>query len=139
MPRVRRATAEEVIPLRGKILRPNRPIADARWDCDALPDTRHWLVEDGGRVLGVATVLSSPFPAGEGPIWQLRGMAVDDGLRGRGIGRRLLDTLVAEVEAPLWCNARTAAVDFYVKAGWRVVSEPFEIPGVGEHKRMISR
>jgi GNAT superfamily N-acetyltransferase len=138
MPRVRRATAAEVLPLRAKILRPNQPIDAARWDCDPLPDTRHWLISEGDRVLGVATVLKSPFPAGDGPSWQLRGMAVDDGERGRGTGRRLLEAVVAEVGAPLWCNARTSAVPFYEKAGWRVVSDPFDIAGVGEHKRMMS-
>jgi GNAT superfamily N-acetyltransferase len=136
MPHVRRATAAEVLPLRAKILRPNRPVDDARWDCDALPDTRHWLLEERGRVLGVATVLSSPIT--EGPEWQLRGMAVDDGQQGRGLGRRLLDGLVAEVAQPLWCNARLSAVPFYEKAGWRVISDAFDIPGVGPHKRMIS-
>lgn len=139
MPKVRRATADEVVPLRAKILRPGRPVADARWDCDPLPDTRHWLVEERGRVLGVATVLKSPFPAGDGPNWQLRGMAVDDGLQGKGYGKKLLDALVAEVEAPLWCNARTSAVPFYEKAGWKVVSDTFDIPGVGPHQRMVSR
>lgn len=138
MPRVRRATADEIVPLRAKILRPGRPVDDGRWDCDRVGDTRHWLIEDAGRVLGVATVLRSPFPDGDGPEWQLRGMAVDDGQRGKGVGARLLDGLVRDVAEPLWCNARISAVPFYEKAGWRAVSAAFDIPGVGPHQRMIT-
>ncbi|MDQ4090113.1 MAG: GNAT family N-acetyltransferase, partial [Actinomycetota bacterium] len=33
----------------------------------------------------------------------------------------------------LWCNARMAAVGFYRRAGFEVVSEEFDVPGIGAH------
>ena len=33
----------------------------------------------------------------------------------------------------LWCNARTPARSFYERAGFRVVSDEFELPGIGPH------
>jgi GNAT superfamily N-acetyltransferase len=75
------------------------------------------------------------------PAWQLRGMATDPDFRGAGVGTRLL----AHAEAALakrsdfrqiWCNARSAAVGFYRKQGWTVVSDEFQIPGVGPHYKM---
>ena len=37
----------------------------------------------------------------------------------------------------LWCNARTSAIGFYEKLGWRVTSGPFDVPGVGPHVTMV--
>jgi len=78
------------------------------------------------------------------PAWQLRGMATDSELRGRGVGRALL--LVAEktiIERSdvrlLWCNARLDAVVFYEKQGWRSVSEVFEVSTAGPHRKMTKR
>ncbi len=33
----------------------------------------------------------------------------------------------------IWCNARTPARSFYERAGLNVVSEVFEVPGIGPH------
>ena len=35
-----------------------------------------------------------------------------------------------------WCNARVAAVPFYARMGWRVVSDLFDVPTVGPHRVM---
>jgi GNAT superfamily N-acetyltransferase len=132
---VRRATPDEVVDLRLAVLRPGGTREDAVWDGDHERETRHWVVERGERIVGVATVLQRPYPDGAGPEWQLRGMAVAAEERGTGLGRALLDALVREVAAPLWCNARVTAIAFYERAGWRVTSEPFDT-AVGPHRRM---
>lgn len=143
--RVTRATLDDVVPLRARVLRPGRPVETAIWPCDAQPDTRHWAARDGDAVVAVATVAREPMPATppltapvvEAPGWQLRGMAVEGGLQGQGVGRAVLDALTDEVGAPMWCNARARAVTFYARAGWRVVSDEFDIAGVGPHFRMV--
>lgn len=137
--RCRRATAEEVRPLRHRVLREGRPFEDAVWAGDDHPDTRHYAALLGDAIVGVATVMPAPFPEGGEPSWQLRGMAVDPTRRGLGTGSQLLAFLEEDQARDLWCNARVTAAGFYQKNGWRRVGDPFDIPGVGEHFRMVRR
>jgi GNAT superfamily N-acetyltransferase len=134
---VERAPAARVIDLRHRVLRAGRPRETAHFDGDDEDRTRHWVAGHQGEVIGVVTVLARPFPDGDGPGWQLRGMATDPAWRGRGVGRALLRAVEAEVAEPMWCNARTGAAPFYEKHGWRRAGETFEIAGVGPHVRMI--
>lgn len=135
---IRRGAAEDVVGLRHAVLRPGRPESDARWAGDTDPETQHWIATLDSEVVGVATVMRAPFPDGVGPEWQVRGMAVSPSFQGQGVGRQLLEALSAAIGAPLWCNARVAAMPLYLRAGWRSVSATFEISGVGPHQRMRS-
>jgi GNAT superfamily N-acetyltransferase len=107
----------------------------ARWPGDA--DAEHYAAEapEGGEVVGVASVFSAPLGP-DGPTGQLRGMAVAPAARGGGVGLKLLRAVEAAHPEGLWCNARVSALGFYEGAGWRVISEAFEIPGVGPHVKM---
>lgn len=135
---VKRCTVDEILDLRWRVLRPGRPLDSARYEQDLLPDTRHWAYRDAeGRVVGCVTVQRAPFPGGDGPAWQLRGMAVDEDLQGMGIGGDVLVFAAREVAEPIWCNARERAIPFYASHGWKIVSDTFDIPDVGPHKRMV--
>ena len=63
-------------------------------------------------------------------------LCVSQPLQRRGIGRQLLSFAV-DPRVLHWCNARVEAIGFYAKAGWTVESEPFEIPTVGPHVKML--
>jgi GNAT superfamily N-acetyltransferase len=69
--------------------------------------------------------------------WRIRGMATVASARGEGVGSAVLAGLVEHARAAsaarVWCNARTPARSFYERAGFRIVSEEFEIPGIGPH------
>lgn len=134
---VRRSDVAAVIDLRHKVLREGRPRDTALFDGDEAADTRHWIAVDGERTVGVVTVIRRDFPDGDGPEWQLRGMAVDPDWRGRGVGQQMLVALEADVGEPLWCNARIGARDFYARNGWTPTGDIFEIPEVGPHVRMV--
>jgi predicted GNAT family N-acyltransferase len=49
----------------------------------------------------------------------------------------VLDASVAHVAAQgggeLWCNARVPALGFYLRAGFEVEGDEFEIDGIGPH------
>jgi predicted GNAT family N-acyltransferase len=139
--RVRTASADEVIALRQAVLRPGLPREASVYDVDALPTTRHLVAVDGdARVVGCATIFPEPFE-GRDDAWRLRGMAVAPGLRGAGVGRKILaaiDRMMRDrTPVPLlWCNARVAAIGFYQRCGWTIVSGEFDVPGIGPHVNM---
>jgi GNAT superfamily N-acetyltransferase len=68
-------------------------------------------------------------------------MATAPGWQGRGVGRSLLQYAEALLAGDRlwWCNARASAIGFYERQGWTVVSEVFDIPTAGPHRRMIRR
>jgi GNAT superfamily N-acetyltransferase len=58
-----------------------------------------------------------------------------------GIGTRVLAAALAEARSVggprlFWCNARIGAVPFYETQGWRVISDVFDVPTVGPHRKM---
>jgi GNAT superfamily N-acetyltransferase len=127
---ISRAAADEVIDLRWRVLHPGRPRRDAHMAADHAPTTRHWALRREGAVVAVVTVLDLRGLA-------LRGMAVDPTLQRQGLGARLLAHVQRDVDAPMWCNARHAAVSFYTACGWRAVGPLFEIDDEGPHQRMV--
>jgi GNAT superfamily N-acetyltransferase len=151
----RRITARDTLPLRHEVLRPGLPRETAIFAGDDDPGTTHWGAFDGqGRILAVATLMRSPKPqAGSSPAttggWQVRGMASAPGVRGQGYGSAVLRAAIeharrqcqtegaSAAHAPVWCNARVAAVPFYVAHGFATQGDEFDIPGVGPHYVMV--
>jgi GNAT superfamily N-acetyltransferase len=137
--RVRLATLEEIIALRHAILREGLPPEMAYFAEDRAPTTRHFGAFADGRNVGCATFLVSNYE--NQPGWRLRGMATAPDFRRAGLGRAMLalaeEAIRAESEIRLlWCDARTPAVPFYQKQGWRIVSDEYVVPTAGPHYRM---
>ncbi len=78
----------------------------------------------------------SPGTSNDG-AWRVRGMAVTPQLQRQGIGRSLLRACVDYAKdhggTRVWFSARTSAVPFYEKFGFRARGEEFDIPTVGPH------
>lgn len=139
---VRRAALAEILPLRHAELRPGLPRATACFDGDDEPTTLHVGAFDGTDCIGCASWMCRRWQ-GE-PAWQLRGMATRADRVRRGVGRAMLEAgerLLREVDDVrlAWCNARLAAVPFYERLGWQVVSDVFDVPTVGPHRVMTRR
>ena len=137
---IRETPVETIRSLRHRVLRAGLPLEAAIFDGDDEPTSRHVAAfNQSAEVIGCVSIVQRPWN-GE-PAWQLRGMAVADGLRRSGIGKMLLTNVEQLVRsqhhsATLWCNARTPAVGFYEAAGWRRVGEQFNIPTAGPHFRI---
>ena len=136
----RQATIEEIFELRFAVLRPGQAPVKLYFPGDGgmPPGTWHFGAFLGVRNVGCLTLLAAEWE-GRAAL-QLRGMAVAAELRGRGVGRGLLQAAGAGAEgaaALWWCNARVEAVGFYERNGWRVVSEEFMVAGVGRHRKMV--
>jgi GNAT superfamily N-acetyltransferase len=121
----------ETRPLRHAILRPHETL-------DAMaahepPGAFAVGVHDGGALVAVGFVAPDGKPGG----WRIRGMATVAAARGRGAGSAVLDALLEHAVAAgatrVWCNARTPARSLYGRAGFRAVSEEFELPHIGPH------
>lgn len=132
---LRAATIEEILPVRHAVLRPGRALETARFDGDLDPATRHF----GGELRATGEIVACVSCLRRPDAWQIRGMATRADRQGRGIGSALLgfalETLRAAPGPPrLWCNARVTALDFWLRNGWTVASDVFDIPGVGPHR-----
>ncbi|HEX6539441.1 MAG TPA: GNAT family N-acetyltransferase [Candidatus Dormibacteraeota bacterium] len=122
---------ERILPLRARMLRAGRPPEAARSRQDAIATTRHLAaITRDGAVAGVVTYFPAETPLDPGRrAMRFRGMAVDDGLQGRGIGRALMRELVARARKDgvevLWANGRDGALGFYERIGFRVAGDGF--------------
>lgn len=145
---VREVPAAATAVLRQRVLRPDVPPDPATWAALDVAGAATYAVlappAGGGDLVPIATVTVLPEACPSRPevvgAWRLRGMATDDGWRGRGVGRLALDAAVAHVAAQgaplLWCNARLVAVSFYARAGFTIDGPEFDIAGIGPHHEM---
>jgi GNAT superfamily N-acetyltransferase len=147
-------TPEQVYPVRHKVLRPGRPFETAKFDGDLNKDTIHFGIFIDEELVGVCSLYPRPLPdnyqakvPGVGLInhsktctntWQLRGMATLAEHQGKGLGSQLLQYVASEVHKltpnpTIWANARVAALNLYLRNGYEVSSEEFEVPLIGPH------
>lgn len=125
--------------LRRRVLRDHGTGAGVEFPEDARPGTVHLgVVDEGGALLAVATVLPEPTPHRPGAAAaRLRGMAVEPGRQGSGVGTLLLDAVVARARAGghtvIWANGRDGALGFYERHGWAIVGNGFESVGIPHH------
>ena len=131
-------TAADTADLRREVLRGGRPVT---MPGDDDPSAVHVGVFDGDLLVATGNVRRDPAPwAPAVPAWRLRGMATRPDRRGEGLGALVLDALLghcrSEGGGELWCNARTGARTFYLRAGFTEVGEEWEDPEIGPHVRM---
>jgi GNAT superfamily N-acetyltransferase len=146
---VREAAVDEIAPLRHRVLRQGLPFAEGYFKGDDFHSSRHAAAFDSNNDARCCATLHLEEWEGE-PAWRLRGMATDKEHQSRGLGTAVLQYLTTLVEAEprtpdgrpirlFFCNARTPALDFYQRQGWQIVSDEFDIPTAGPHKKMIRR
>ncbi|MDF1701524.1 MAG: GNAT family N-acetyltransferase [Planctomycetota bacterium] len=131
-----------VRPLRHLYLRPDQPVAAVAYKSDDCETCHHVAARDAeGTVIGVGTSHYADRVAGQPPFGhpglRIRGMAVTDAWRSKGVGAALIAAMLeAGAEAGMveaWANARTASLSFYRRHGFSEVSQVFELPTIGEH------
>jgi ribosomal protein S18 acetylase RimI-like enzyme len=128
---VRAIPLAETRALRQSILRPHQTLAELAADERAGSFAVGAFERD--RLVAVGLITPGPPPEG----WRVRGMATVPEARGRGAGSAVLAALVDHAiehgADRIWCNARTPARRLYERAGFRVVSDEFELPRIGPH------
>jgi GNAT superfamily N-acetyltransferase len=124
--------------IRQSVLRPGLPASESVYPDDDSPHTLHLGAFERGELIGIATFLPQACPhQGAAPAWRLRGMAVVESARGRGVGGLLLtqgiDRSIHAGIVTVWCNGRTAARSFYERHGFAAVGDEFMIAPSGPH------
>jgi GNAT superfamily N-acetyltransferase len=124
--RVERVEAARLHELRRRVLRGNDPTKNAG---DARDDERATLHVGG--FVDDRLVVSASFYLTRAPVheelvsYQLRFMATDFDVQGRGYGAKVLDFALAALREQdgeqVWAYARDTALGFYVATGWGVV------------------
>lgn len=141
---IQRISAAQARTIRKDVLRPGRPDAESIYPNDDAASTLHLGAFDGERLVGAATFLAEECVRHVGvPAWRLRGMAVIESLRDRGLGGRLLSQGIASASHAgieiVWCNGRVPARSFYERHGFRAIGEEFCIPVSGPHYLFVLR
>jgi GNAT superfamily N-acetyltransferase len=127
-----RVPATSLYDLRRRVLRGDDPLVDVTNDADQAATTSHYGVLVGRRVVVGASFFaaSPPFGSDEG-AYQLRYMATDFDVQGRGLGTALLAHALEELRGAgvrlVWANARTTALDFYRATGWSVLDNSLHV------------
>ncbi|MDB5036611.1 MAG: family N-acetyltransferase [Bacteriovoracaceae bacterium] len=133
---IRQISSKETGPLRHKILRPTQDFRMTRYSGDDLQDAFHMGAFLENRMIGTASIYREDFEDQKNG-WRIRGMAIEEDYRGRGVGQKLLHSLIAHSKNNqgnyIWFNARTPAVGFYEKSGFEKVGSEFELPEIGPH------
>jgi GNAT superfamily N-acetyltransferase len=128
---VRPVPLAQTRPLRQRILRPHQTIEQLA--AHEPPGAFAVGAFDGARLVAVGLVGLTDDPG----VWRVRGMATVPSVRGRGAGTAVLEALLAHASSQnatrVWCNARSRARSLYERAGFRVVSDEFELSEIGPH------
>lgn len=141
---IRGIAAEDTYDLRHALLRPHQTLDEMAWPGDDGSDSLHVGGFRNGRMLGIATVHRQRLPgSAEVEAWRVRGMAVEHGQRGLGLGGALLERCLEHARRRnarvVWCSASITAFGFFEHFGFRRRGEPFELPEAGPQYVMYLR
>lgn len=140
MIQIKEISAQETFPVRLEVLRKNIPLP-YEFNGDFNSDTIHLGAFKNDELIAVSSYMKADNKNFEGAHYQLRGMATLNAFQGFGAGKLMLQEAVLILKEKnidiLWCNARIAAVEFYLKQGFKTFGEKFDILYIGEHYVMF--
>ena len=118
-------TAKDCYALRESILRPGQPIENWTFEADDDPRTIHLAIKEDEEIVGVVSLLPEKNDAAPDHLWRLRGMAITEEYRGKGLGQQLLHALLKKVDERVWCTARKHVAQFYLNNGFEIFGDEF--------------
>ncbi len=140
MIQIKEISAQETFPVRLEVLRKNIALP-YEFNGDFNSETFHLGAFKDDELIAVSSYMKTGNSNFEGNQYQLRGMATLTEYQGSGVGKLMLQQafliLKERNTKVLWCNARIAAVNFYLKQGFKTFGEKFDILPVGAHYVMF--
>ena len=135
---IRFIQADDVLAIRNEVLREGRLTLDeCRFPNDDAEGTFHLGYFDNEQLVCIASFHLKNYKEYTGKAYQLRGMATLESHRGKGIGNQLVNFATVYMRGQkvnyIWCNARKKAIRFYQNLGFEIISNEFDVPGIGLH------
>jgi len=136
--------ADAVLPVRNEVLREGRLTDnECRFPNDDAPDAFHLGYYAGDELACIASFHPVNYDGYSGKAYQLRGMATIEKYRSKGLGNQLVNFAIIYMRGQkvnyVWCNARKRAVKFYQSVGFEIISDEFEVKGIGPHYVMYCK
>lgn len=141
--------AKDTRPLRQQILRPECTVEQLVYPGDDQPESGHLGAFVDDTLVGILSWMPEAPLAFETQAnitlnteahWiRLRGVAVLESHQGIGIGKTLVDSALQHIQTSqkktslVWCTARKKALPLYIKTGFILCGDEFEIKGIGPH------
>lgn len=135
---------EMVLELRQKLLRPDKAPRDLISSADMSPTALHLAAQIDGEMVGMLSAGPEDCPFRPwANSWRLRGLAVVEPARRKGVATLLLKAIIAGAYArgagALWGMTRVAAVPAHVKLGFETIGDEYEIAPAGLHQSTFVR
>jgi len=133
---------EEILAVRNEVLREGKlSLDECRFPSDQNEGAFHLGNFEENMLVSIASFHPQNVEGHIGRGYQLRGMATIPGFQGKGKGNQLLNFAVNYLRGQqntdyLWCNARKVALNFYANIGFEIISDEFDVPGIGPHYMM---
>ncbi len=132
---------KEVLALRNEVLREGKLTLDeCRFPSDLNEGAFHLGNFEENTLVSIASFHPQNVEGHIGKGYQLRGMATVPAFQGKGKGNQLLNFAIVYLRGQqinyLWCNARKVALNFYAGIGFEIISDEFDVPGIGPHHVM---
>lgn len=128
----------DILNIRNIVLRDNRLTPDeCRFATDEIEGAFHLGYYDGDILATIVSLHPQNYGEFIGIGYQLRGMATLAEYSGKGFGKLVVAYAVNYLQQKnagyIWCNARKVASKFYQDCGFEIISDEFEIKGIGPH------
>ena|SRR6185437_7137377 len=135
---IRFIPVEDLLAIRNDVLREGKLTLDeCRFPSDELTGVFHLGYFAGEELACIASFHQQGFGEFFGKGYQLRGMATIEKYRAQGLGYQLLNFAIVYLRKQkadyIWCNARKRAITFYLKLGFEIISDEFQVPDIGPH------
>jgi len=126
---------KELIDLRQKVLHPGGPRDRVVYAEDSDESTLHLILKENKKIVACGTLIDEG-----GGVFRIRGMAVSDNFRGRGVGSSLVEYFIDHVKKHnghlVWCNGRVKALSLYERHGFVKNGDVFDVFGSGPHFKL---
>ena len=123
---IKRITSSEVLPIRHKVMWPNKPIEYVKLQNDK--SAKHFGLVVNGEVISIISLFTVEKEV------QFRKFATLPEFQGFGYGTALLKNVIdltkKEGFEKLWCNARVEKIKFYESFSLKSTNKKFEKDGV---------
>jgi GNAT superfamily N-acetyltransferase len=118
---IKKVSVEAILPIRHKVLWPDKPFEFVKVEGDE--EGIHFGLYENSELVTIISLFE------EGKSLRFRKFATLPDYQNRGLGKMMILKVIEYAKKNnferLWCDARTDALNFYERVGFKKFSEPF--------------